>query len=86
MHCVTHRYHQMQKHKFGITILGVLFMEPALGPLEHEKYCVDVSRPGHTGMHYVSRRSHRMQKHKFGITCPNVIFVESISVLPEDEK
>jgi hypothetical protein len=26
MHIVTHRSHQMQKHKFGLTCLGALFL------------------------------------------------------------
>jgi hypothetical protein len=38
----------MQKHKFGVTCLGTLFMETAPGPPEHEQYCVNVSRPGRT--------------------------------------
>jgi hypothetical protein len=37
MHYVTHRSHQMQKHKLDVTCPGVLFMETALGPAEHEK-------------------------------------------------
>jgi hypothetical protein len=37
MHYVIHRFHRMQKHKFGVMCLGALFMETALGPPEHEK-------------------------------------------------
>jgi hypothetical protein len=57
-----------------------VFVESEPVPPEHEKYCVDVSHLGCTGMHYVTRRSHRMQKHKFGITCPDAPFVESVSI------
>jgi hypothetical protein len=76
----------MQKHKFGVACPGALFMEIALGPSEHEKYCVDVSRPGRTGMPYVNSRSHRMQKHKFGKTCPGALFMEFVLGPPEHEK
>jgi hypothetical protein len=34
---VTRRSHWMQKHKFGVMCIGVLFMETAPGPPEHEK-------------------------------------------------
>jgi hypothetical protein len=61
-------------------------MESVPVPPEHEKYCVDVSHLGRTGMHYVTRRSHRMQKNKFGITSPEALFVKSLPVSPELEK
>jgi hypothetical protein len=61
-------------------------METALGPPEHEKLCIDVSRPRHARMHYVIFRSHRMQKHKFDVTYPGALFVISIPVPPEHEK
>jgi hypothetical protein len=54
MHYVTHRSHQMQKHKFGVTSPNALFVATAPGPLEHEKLCIDISRPGRTEMNYVS--------------------------------
>jgi hypothetical protein len=44
----------MQKHKYDLTCPGALFMEIALGRLEHEKKCVDISGPGHTEMQYVT--------------------------------
>jgi hypothetical protein len=34
---VTHRSHQMRKHKFGVMCPGALFMEITPGPPEHEK-------------------------------------------------
>jgi hypothetical protein len=64
---------------------GTLFMEKTPGPLEHEKYCINVSRHARTGMHYVTHKSHRMQKHKFGITCLGMLFVESVHFPPERE-
>jgi hypothetical protein len=71
---------------FGVTCLGTVFMEMALGPRKHEKYYDHVSHPGRTGMQNVARRSQRMQKHKFGVTCPDVLFIESVPVPPEHEK
>jgi hypothetical protein len=62
MRYVTHRSHQMQKHKLGITCPYALFIETASGPPEHEKWCVDVSRPERSRMQYVTLRSHRMRK------------------------
>jgi hypothetical protein len=37
MHYVTSRYHQMQKHKFGITCPGAFLMESVPVPPEQEK-------------------------------------------------
>jgi hypothetical protein len=37
MHCVTHRSHQMQKTKCGVTCPDMIFMEPVSGAPEHEK-------------------------------------------------
>jgi hypothetical protein len=37
MHYLTHRYHRMKKHKFGVMYLGMLFMETSLAPREYEK-------------------------------------------------
>jgi hypothetical protein len=74
MHYVTQRSDRMQKHKFGVTYPGELFLETALGPPEHEKLCVDVSHPGCTIIYYVAHRSHQMQKHKFGVTCLGGLF------------
>jgi hypothetical protein len=67
----------MQKHNFGVTCLGVLFVESIPVPPENEKYCIDVSRPGHTRMHYVTRKSHWMEKHKFSVTCPSALFMDN---------
>jgi hypothetical protein len=78
MHYVTSRSHRIQKHMFGITCPSALFVETSPVPLEHEKYCVDVSWPGWIGMHYVTRRSR--------ITCPGTIFVELIPVPLDLEK
>jgi hypothetical protein len=86
MHSVTSRTHRMQKHKFDVTCPSALFVETAPVPLEHEKYCVDVSWPGPTRKHYMTHRSHWMPKHKFDITCPDAILVESILVPLEHEK
>jgi hypothetical protein len=44
----------MTKHQFGITCPNTLLVGSALGPLEHEKERVDVSRTGHTRTHYVN--------------------------------
>jgi hypothetical protein len=86
MHYLTRRSYWMQKHKFGETCPGTLFVESVPGPPEHEKYCVDVSCLGHTKMHYVTRKTHRMQKHMFGVTCPSTLFMKSVPVTPEHEK
>jgi hypothetical protein len=45
MHYVTRISHRMQKHKFGVMCPGTLFVETAPGPPEHEKLCIDISRP-----------------------------------------
>jgi hypothetical protein len=37
MHYVTSRSHRMQKHKFGVTCSGVLFLKSVSIPPEHEK-------------------------------------------------
>jgi hypothetical protein len=52
----------MQKHKFSVTHLGAHFVETALGHPEHEKLCIDISRPGSTEMHYGAQTLHLMQK------------------------
>jgi hypothetical protein len=54
MHNVTHRSHRMQKHNFGIMCPGVLFVGSEPAPPKHEKYCVNVSRPGRTKTQYVT--------------------------------
>jgi hypothetical protein len=77
MHYVTRISYWMQKHKFDVTCPNALFMETTPVPLEREKQCVDVSRPGGTGMHYVIHRYHWMQKHKFGVSCPNAFLWNS---------
>jgi hypothetical protein len=61
--------------------MGTILVQP-----EYEKYCVDVSRPEHTGMHYMTHRSHRMQEHKFGVTYPSAPFVKSVPFPLEHEK
>jgi hypothetical protein len=65
---VTRISHRMPKHKFAVTCPGVLFVQSILVPTELEKYCIDVSCPGHTRMHYMTHRSHQMQKHKISVT------------------
>jgi hypothetical protein len=62
MHYVTRISHRMQKHKFGITYPEALFVKSVPVPPEHEKLCVDVSRPRCTAMHYMNHRSRKMQK------------------------
>jgi hypothetical protein len=74
------------KHKIGITCPAELFVESVPVPHEHEKYYINVSRPGCTRMHYGTHISHRMQKHKFDVTCPNALFIETAPVPPEHEK
>jgi hypothetical protein len=37
MHYVSRRSHRIQKHEFGVTSPGVLFLETAPGPPEPEK-------------------------------------------------
>jgi hypothetical protein len=86
MDYMRHRSYQMQKHEYNITYPRVIFVNSVPVPLEHEKYCVDISWPGLTGMHYVTRRSHRIQKHKFGITRLGALFVSSVLVQPEHKK
>jgi hypothetical protein len=86
MHYVTHRSHWMQKHNFSVMCPGVLIMETASDPTEHEKECIDVSQRGFTEMHYVTHRSHWIENYKFGITCPAVIFMETASGPPNNEK
>jgi hypothetical protein len=39
------RSYRMQKHNFGVTSPGVIFVESIPVPPEHEKLCVDVSHP-----------------------------------------
>jgi hypothetical protein len=51
---VTRRSYQMQKHKFGVMFPDALFTDTAPGAPEREKYCVDISCPGHTKMYYVT--------------------------------
>jgi hypothetical protein len=65
MYYVTHISHWMQKHMFGVTCPGVLFMKTALGPAEHEKWCIDVSRPRRIGIHNVTSRPHQMKNTSF---------------------
>ncbi len=77
MYYVTHRSQQLQKHKFGVTCPGALFVESVLEPHEYEIYCVNISHPGRIRMHYMTRISHRMQKHKFGVTCPSALLMET---------
>jgi hypothetical protein len=60
MHYVTHRSHNMQKNKFGITCPGALFIESVPVPPELEKYCIDILQPRHTGIHCVTRIIHWM--------------------------
>jgi hypothetical protein len=86
MHYETRISHRMQKHMFGVTCPDTLFMETALGPPKHEKYCINISHPEHTGMHYMTRRSYRMQKHKFSVTCPGAHFLETALGPTEHEK
>jgi hypothetical protein len=86
MHYVTHRSHQMRKHKFGITCPEALFLKSVPAPPDLEKYCVDDSLSERTEMHYVTRGSHRMQKQKFGVMCPDALIVKSVLVPPEHEK
>jgi hypothetical protein len=73
MHYATRRSHRTEKQKFGEMSPGTLFVESEPVPPKHEKYRVNVSCPGRTGMHYVIRRSHRMQQHKFCVTCPGAV-------------
>jgi hypothetical protein len=86
MNYMTRRSHEMRKHKFGGTYSGTLFVETAPVLPNHEKLCLEVSRPGFTGIYYVIRRSHQMPKHMFGVTCPDVLFMETAPDPPEHEK
>jgi hypothetical protein len=86
MHYVTHRSDQFQKHMFGVTCLGAVFVKSVLVPHENEIYCDHISCPGHIGMHYLPRRSHRIQINKFGVTCPGTLFMETAPGPPEHEK
>jgi hypothetical protein len=54
MNYMTYISHRMQKHKFGITCPGALFVATASGPHKHEKLFIDDLRPGCTEMHYVA--------------------------------
>jgi hypothetical protein len=76
----------MQKHKFGAICPRLFFVESVPVPLEHEKYCVNISWPEFTGMHYVTCRSHQMQKHKFNVMCPDMLFMETSLGPTEHEK
>jgi hypothetical protein len=62
------------------------FLESVLVAHEQEKYYVDVSYTGRTGMHYVTHISHQMQKHKFGVMCLYMFSLEFVPVPPEQEK
>jgi hypothetical protein len=46
---VTRRSHQIQKYKFDIICPGAFFVEFLPVPLEHEKYCIDISWHRRTG-------------------------------------
>jgi hypothetical protein len=82
---MTRRSHRMQKHKFSVTDLSILFMETALGPPMHEILCLEVSRPGRTRMHYMTHRSHQMQNQKIGETSPSTLFMETALGPPKHE-
>jgi hypothetical protein len=86
MHYMTHRSHQIQKHKFGVMRLDSLFVESLLVPPVHEKCCIDVSQTECTGIHYVALRSHQIQKYKFGVMYPDALFLETALGPPEHEK
>jgi hypothetical protein len=86
MHYMIEISHRLHKHKFDVTCPYALFIETALVPPEHQKYCVDVSSLRGTGMHYMTCRYHRMQKHKFRVRSPNKFVMESILIPPEEEK
>jgi hypothetical protein len=43
------------KHRFDIMCPSALFVGSIPVTDEHEKYCIDISRPGRSGMHYVTR-------------------------------
>jgi hypothetical protein len=76
----------MQKHKLRVTCPGALLMETAPGPPEHEKYCVDISCPGHPGVHILTQQCYWMQKHKCVVTCPGALFMKTESGPPEHKK
>jgi hypothetical protein len=63
-----------------------VFVETAPVPPTHEKYYIDISHRGRTGLHYMTRRSNRIQKLMFGITCPLVVFMETAPGPPVHEK
>jgi hypothetical protein len=86
MHYVTQRSHPMQKHNFGITYPGTVFVETATVPPKHEKYYINILYHGCAVLHYMTRRSNRMQKLKFGVTCPPMVFMETAPGPPEHEK
>jgi hypothetical protein len=65
---------------------SVLFIEIAPGPLDHEKWCVNISHTESTGMHYMTRRSYQIQKHKFSVTYPAWFFMETATGPPFYEK
>jgi hypothetical protein len=85
-HYVTHRSYQMQKYKFSVSCRNALFMGCTLGPLEHQKYCVDVPHHGCTKMHYVIHGSHLMQKYKIDVTCLGAHFMGPVVGPPGQEK
>jgi hypothetical protein len=85
MHYMNHRFPTDEKYKFHVIFPGAIFMEGALGPPEHEKYWVNVSWPGCTGMHYVTRRPHWMQKHKFAVMCPGALFMRTAPGPPKHD-
>jgi hypothetical protein len=55
MRHVTRRAQRMQKHKFSITSLDALFIEPKPELPKHEKKCINVWPNGRTGRHYMTR-------------------------------
>jgi hypothetical protein len=85
MHNVSHISLRMQKHKFGTTCPGVLFVEFVPVPPESEKWCDHVSRPERTEMHYVTHKLHRMYKHKLGVTCPGALFMQTVPGPPDHQ-
>jgi hypothetical protein len=85
MHYVAHRSHWMQKHMFGVTCPGVVFMETAPGPPS-----LKIVRPDFAlQMHRNALRDPHIppdKNLKFNVTCLGALFVEFVLVPTEYEE
>jgi hypothetical protein len=86
MHYVTHRYHRIQKRKFGVRCPNMFFCGIRTGPARATK----IMRRHFTHLTHRNplRDPHILsdEKHMFSVTRPGTHLVESIPVPHEHEK